>query len=98
MKSLFESELCIQTRNKPPLGTYLLINLEWWKKATLMGDYKRAIACIPTQFIKSQFSQSENHCSYKTVQFLALENETFFNWNEKFRELITCTSNYSDDV
>ena len=44
-----------------------------------MGDYKRAFACIPTQFIKSQFSQSDNHSSYKTVQFLALENETFFN-------------------
>ncbi len=44
-----------------------------------MGDYKRAIACIPTQFKKSQFSQGDNHSSYKTVQFLALENETFFN-------------------
>jgi hypothetical protein len=98
MCNFFESRLWVIYKNKQTLYTFLQFNLEWWKRATLMGDYKRAFAYISTQFIKSQFSQSENHSSYKTVQFLALENETFFNWNEKFRELITCTSTFSDDV
>ena len=91
MCNFFESKLWVINKNKQTLYTFLQFNLEWWKRATLMGD-------ISTQFIKSQFSQSDNHSSCKTVQFLALENETFFNWNEKFRELITCTSTYSDDV
>ena len=36
-----------------------------------MGDHKRTCIHIPTKLLKSQYSQSDNHSSFKTIQFLA---------------------------